>query len=129
MRSPIAKKALQLPFRRCCATFLACSAFTDGGRGITGEHVVKVLTEEIYWIALFNTIAVCGAAAVVATVLGTLFAWIFVRTDTLGRGALERIAQIPIFIPPFVGAVAWAPHPSSRRPSTGGCHTALVSLV
>lgn len=83
-------------------------AFTDGGRGITGEHVAKVLTEKIYWIALFNTIVVCGGAALVATVLGTLFAWIFVRTDTLGRGALEQIAQIPIFIPPFVGAVAWA---------------------
>jgi iron(III) transport system permease protein len=83
-------------------------AFTDGGRGITGEHVAKVLTEEVYWIALFNTIVVCGGAALVATVLGTLFAWIFVRTDTLGRGALEQIAQIPIFIPPFVGAVAWA---------------------
>jgi iron(III) transport system permease protein len=83
-------------------------AFTDGRRGFTGEHVAKVLSEEIYWIALFNTIVVCGGAALVATVLGTLFAWIFVRTDTLCRGALEQIAQIPIFIPPFVGAVAWA---------------------
>ena len=70
--------------------------------------MAKVLTEKIYWIALLNTIVVCGGAALVATVLGTLFAWIFVRTDTLGRGALEQIAQIPIFIPPFVGAVAWA---------------------
>src|SRR5947209_1378987 len=76
-------------------------AFTDGDRGITGEHMAKVLTEEIYWIALLNTIVVCGGAALVATVLGTLFAWVFVRTDTFARGALEQIAQIPIFIPPF----------------------------
>ena len=84
-------------------------AVTEGaGRSLTGEHIAKVLTERIYWVALFNTVVVGGGAALVATVLGTLFAWIFVRTDTFGRGTLEQIAQIPIFIPPFVGAVAWA---------------------
>jgi iron(III) transport system permease protein len=84
-------------------------AITDGAsRSLTGEQIAKVLTEQIYWVALFNTIVVCGGAALVATVLGALFAWIFVRTDTFGRGVLEQIAQIPIFIPPFVGAVAWA---------------------
>ena len=86
-------------------------AVTDNAgpaRSFTAEHIVKVLTGQIYWIALLNTAIVCGGAALVATALGTLFAWIFVRTDTFARTALEQIAQIPIFIPPFVGAVAWA---------------------
>src|ERR1700736_2774822 len=86
-------------------------AVTDAAErsfGFTSEHLTTVLTGRIYWIALFNTVVVCGGAALVATALGALFAWIFVRTDTLGRATLEQIAQIPIFIPPFVGAVAWA---------------------
>ena len=64
-------------------------AFVDG-RSLTGEHVARVLTEEVYWVALFNTVVVCGGAALVATVLGALFAWIFVRTDTLGRARSSR---------------------------------------
>jgi iron(III) transport system permease protein len=80
----------------------------DRSFSLTGEHIAKVLAGQVYWIALLNTVIVCGGAALVATVLGTLFAWIFVRTDTFARAALEQVAQIPIFIPPFVGAVAWA---------------------
>jgi iron(III) transport system permease protein len=74
----------------------------------TGRHIVTVLTGAIYWQALASTVAVAAAAAALATLLGTALAWIFVRTTTFGRAALEQIAQMPIFIPPFVGAVAWA---------------------
>jgi iron(III) transport system permease protein len=82
---------------------------TDGTAfSLTARNLERVLTEEIYWTALVNTLLVCGGAALGSTVLGTALAWIFVRTDTPGRGVLEQISQIPIFIPPFVGAVAWA---------------------
>lgn len=101
-------------------------AVTDGaGRSLTGEHIAKVLTERVYWVALFNTVVVCGGAALVATALGALFAWIFVRTDTFGRSALEQIAQIPIFIPPFVGAVAWA---LLFAPRVGAANRIIVAL-
>ncbi|MBV9785384.1 MAG: iron ABC transporter permease [Acidisphaera sp.] len=73
----------------------------------TFEHLATVLSGAIYWLALWNTLIVAGGAAVVAASLGALFAWIFVRTDTPLRGILERAAELPIFIPPFVGAVAW----------------------
>ena len=75
---------------------------------LTARNLERVLSEEIYWTALANTLLVGGGAALGATVIGTALAWIFVRTDTPGRGVLEQISQIPIFIPPFVGAVAWA---------------------
>src|ERR1700722_549184 len=75
---------------------------------LTARNLERVLSEEIYWTALVNTLLVCGGAALGSTVIGTALAWIFVRTDTPGRGVLEQISQIPIFIPPFVGAVAWA---------------------
>jgi iron(III) transport system permease protein len=75
---------------------------------LTARNLERVLSEEIYWTALANTLLVGGGAALGSTVIGTALAWIFVRTDTPGRGVLEQISQIPIFIPPFVGAVAWA---------------------
>ncbi len=82
---------------------------SDAGKWTpTVQHIVAVLTGAIYWQALASTVAVAAVAAALATVLGTALGWIFVRTTTFGRAALEQIAQMPIFIPPFVGAVAWA---------------------
>jgi iron(III) transport system permease protein len=72
------------------------------------RHLVTVLTGSIYWTSLASTVAVAIGAALLACVLGTALAWIFARTTTFGRSVLEQIAQLPIFIPPFVGAVAWA---------------------
>ena len=98
---------------------------TGDAFSLTTDHIATVLTGQIYWIALLNTVIVCGGAALVATVLGTLFAWIFVRTDTVARTALEQIAQIPIFIPPFVGAVAWA---LLLAPRVGVINRALIAV-
>src|SRR5262249_7644696 len=47
-----------------------------------------------------------GATAI-ACAAGVPMAWLFARTDMPAKGFLERLATIPIFIPPFVGAVAW----------------------
>jgi iron(III) transport system permease protein len=80
----------------------------DGSWTPTARHFVTVLTGSIYWRALAITVAVAAVAAALATALGTVLAWVFVRTTTFGRTVLEQVAQMPIFIPPFVGAVAWA---------------------
>ncbi|MFM9989980.1 MAG: ABC transporter permease, partial [Burkholderiaceae bacterium] len=80
----------------------------DGGDLVlTGRHLITVLSDSIYWTALLNTVVISLGAALVATTIGTGFSWIFVRTDTIGRGFFEAVSQLPIFIPPFVGAVAW----------------------
>jgi len=80
----------------------------DGGDLVlTGRHLITVLSDSIYWTALLNTVVISLGAALLATTIGTVFAWIFVRTDTIGRGFFEAVSQLPIFIPPFVGAVAW----------------------
>lgn len=70
--------------------------------------IATVLGDSVYWEALANTVVVSVGAAVVATLLGTLLGWIFARTNAVGRLLLERVCELPIFIPPFVGAVAWA---------------------
>jgi iron(III) transport system permease protein len=71
------------------------------------NHIITVLSGSIYWAALRNTLIVAVGAAFTAAGLGALFAWIYVRTNTPLRGMLERASEMPIFIPPFVGAVAW----------------------
>ncbi|SHH85169.1 ABC transporter permease [Pollutimonas bauzanensis] len=75
---------------------------------LSGQYLAEVLTRSIYWEALLNTLLVSAGAALVATSAGSVFAWIFARSDAMGRGALEWISQLPIFIPPFVGAIAWS---------------------
>lgn len=78
-----------------------------GSTHLTLDHIAHVLSGTMYWEALRNTLIVAGGAAVFASGLGATFAWIFVRTDTPLRSVLERASEMPIFIPPFVGAVAW----------------------
>ena len=89
-------------------SILLRAVVTEDPFRLTTAHFAKVLSDPVYWTALINTVVVCGGAALVATLLGAAFAWLFVRTDMPLRGAFEQVAQIPIFIPPFVGAVAWA---------------------
>src|SRR5881397_1075212 len=52
---------------------------------LTSRHLVAVLTGGVYWSALASTIVVAAGAAILATALGTILAWIFVRTTTFGR--------------------------------------------
>ena len=86
-------------------------AFVDvraGSTVLTGANFVRVLSDSIYWSALLNTLIVSCAAALIATVFGSSLAWMLVRTNTPCRTVLERVCEMPIFVPPFVGAVAWA---------------------
>lgn len=80
----------------------------DGGAWrLTFEHVAGVLGRPIYWIALGNTLIIGLGATAIACAVGVPLAWLFARTNVPGKGFLEKLATIPIFIPPFVGAIAW----------------------
>lgn len=73
----------------------------------TLEFVREVTTGTKYWQALTNTVIVGILATLLATGIGVPLAWIFARTNVPAATLLERLATIPIFIPPFVGAFAW----------------------
>jgi iron(III) transport system permease protein len=60
-----------------------------------------------YWVALLNTLIIGLGATAIASAVGVPLAWLFARTNLPGKGFLEKLATIPIFIPPFVGAIAW----------------------
>lgn len=54
-----------------------------------------------------GTAALAAAVAAIALVVGAAFAWILSRTDTPWRSGLEIGILAPLFVSPFVGAMAW----------------------
>jgi len=68
--------------------------------------------DHLDWI--WNTISVCAGGTVVATLIGTMLAWILHRTTVPGRHVFEILIAIPFPLGPLVGALAWnilgAPH-------------------
>jgi iron(III) transport system permease protein len=57
---------------------------------------------------LWNTVWVSAATSVVAMTIGTLLAFLLVRTDLPGRQFMRTVVVMPYAIPPFFGAIAWA---------------------
>lgn len=58
--------------------------------------------------ALFNTLVCCGGGTAIAVVIGLLFSWIVVRTNTPFRGFIAAASILPLFAPPLVAGVAWS---------------------
>ncbi|MEA2767439.1 MAG: iron(III) transport system permease protein [Acetobacteraceae bacterium] len=56
---------------------------------------------------IFNTLLVAFSATVVAVVIGFVLAWILTRTNIPGRSRLERLMELPYYMTPLVGAMAW----------------------
>ncbi len=56
---------------------------------------------------LGNTALVAGIATVLAVLFGFLQAWILTRTNIPGRQRLERLMELPYYMTPLIGALAW----------------------
>ena len=56
---------------------------------------------------LGNTALVACLATVMAVGFGFTLAWILTRTQIPGRDLLERLLQLPYYMTPLVGAMAW----------------------
>jgi iron(III) transport system permease protein len=81
--------------------------YEHGAWRFTLSHMGLVLGRWHYWIALLNTMIIGLGATAIACAVGVPMAWLFARTNLPGKDFLEKLATIPIFIPPFVGAIAW----------------------
>ena len=64
------------------------------------------LVEEAH--VLGNTFFVACLATVLAVAIGFLVAWTLTRTNLPGRERLERLIELPYYMTPLVGALAWA---------------------
>jgi iron(III) transport system permease protein len=63
---------------------------------------------------IINTVVIAVAATVMAVLIGFTLAWILTRTNVPGRDKLERLMELPYYMTPLVGALAWAVLASPR---------------
>ncbi len=71
-------------------------------------NFVSVLANPNVQAALINSLIACTGGTAIAVVIGLLFSWIIVRTDTPWKGLIATASLLPLFVPPLVAAVAWA---------------------
>ena len=60
------------------------------------------------WRVIANTAFVACIATVLAILIGFLAAWALTRTQLPGVAWLERLMQLPYYMTPLVGALAWS---------------------
>lgn len=60
------------------------------------------------WHILANTAFVACLATAMAIVIGFLAAWALTRTKLPGRAWIERLMELPYYMTPLVGALAWS---------------------
>lgn len=81
------------------------SFFHEGS--FTLSHYRRVLTQPFYYRALFNSLWVSLTTAALCMALGTLFAFLVVRTDLPYKRTLRTLLILPYSIPSFFSAIAW----------------------
>ncbi len=54
-----------------------------------------------------NTLLVACISTVFAVIFGFIMAWILTRTAIPGRERLERLMELPYYMTPLIGALAW----------------------
>jgi iron(III) transport system permease protein len=89
------------------------------------DNFQAVLTNPNVMHALANSLIACAGGTVVAVVIGLVFSWIVVRTNTPLKGFIAAASMVPLFVPPLVGAVAWA---ILGSPKTGMINLALRGI-
>ncbi len=108
---------------------LIVGALTGGDPVVDGYHL-ETLSLDRFWavlsndnvhLALFNSMTTCLGGTALAVVIGLVFAWIVVRTDTPAKKLIAAAGLLPLFVPPLVGGVAWA--------ILGSPKTGLINMV
>ncbi len=80
----------------------------------------------LFWEPLTRTLIVSIAVSAIAIPLGTLLAWLLVRTDLPGRRWLSSAMVVPYMLPSWTFAVAWLNLFKNRR--LGGLPSFAESL-
>jgi len=70
------------------------------------RNYVAIFDEDIN--VLYNTVIIAVMATVMAILIGFTLAWILTRTNVPGREFLERLMELPYYMTPLVGALAWS---------------------
>lgn len=82
-------------------TILRFSVTTEEGR-FSLDTLVKILKNGSYRTTFLNSINLGVVTALIATVIGYIFAFTITRTEAPCKGFLKTMATLPIISPPFV---------------------------
>src|SRR5437588_1840770 len=85
-------------------------------------NFITVLGNPNVHLALANSLIACGGGTLLAVVIGLMFSWVVVRTNTPCKRFIAAVSMIPLFVPPLVAAVAWS---ILASPKTGLLNTML----
>ncbi len=69
-------------------------------------NYLAILDEDLH--ILTNTVIIAVMATAMAIAIGFTLAWILTRTNVPGRDKLERLMELPYYMTPLVGALAWS---------------------
>jgi iron(III) transport system permease protein len=86
-------------------------------------NFITVLGNPNVHLALANSLIACGGGTALAVVIGLMFSWVVVRTDTPCKRFIAAASMIPLFVPPLVAAVAWS---ILASPKTGLLNTLMA---
>ncbi len=89
---------LAVPFAAPLAYLAVRTAEEGGAAGILGDAALLG--------PLGRSLLLATTVAAAAAVLGTLAAWLVMRTDLPGRRALRLVLPLPLVLPSFIGAFA-----------------------
>ncbi len=83
------------------------------------------LSSAVLWKPLMNSIVIGSFTALISVPLGSVLAWLMVRSDLPGKGWLSMGIIVPYMIPSWCKAMAWL---SVFRNSRGGSPGFLAGL-
>jgi iron(III) transport system permease protein len=86
---------------------LRSAALADPAGHFTLVKLHQVYATLPYLRMLAYSLAIAGGVAVMATSIGVGLAWLIARTDIPARQLMEGAVMAPLFLSPFVGAIAW----------------------
>lgn len=75
---------------------------------LTSEKYEQIFTSAQFWSALRNTLLASLGGMIMALVTGVWLAWLTARTDVIGKKLIGIAAIVPLFLPAFIGALAWS---------------------
>ncbi|MFG2175741.1 ABC transporter permease [Streptomyces niveus] len=106
------------------AGFVLHSAFTADGGGLTLSNFGVLFTDSMAGAMLNSTLVGLGST-VLALTFGCSLAFLSARTDAPCRKLIYFFGILPLFLPAFVGALAWAVLGS---PASGLINLALAEV-
>ncbi len=73
----------------------------------TFEHMRSVVTSDQTYNSIVNSLQYAGISTFVDIGLGTLAAWLIVRTRAVGRGLLDAMVMLPLAVPGLILAAGY----------------------